>query len=305
MKPKLVIILGPTGVGKSDVAFDAALRVNGEIINADSQQLYRHLDIGTAKPSVEQRERIPHHLIDIVNPDEEFDVAAFRAAAARSAEAIKSSGRNPIVCGGTALYLKALTQGLFVGPGKDHERRKVLEAQAAEKGLAFLYEKLQWVDADAARRIHPNDRQRIVRALEVFAVTGRSISEWQREHGFGDRPFEALKIGLVRERADLYDLINRRCDEMVAQGLVGEVEGLLARGYSLELRPLQSIGYRHMGLYLSGCMTLEEAVSLMKRDSRRLAKRQLTWFRADGEIQWFHPDEAKQKIIPTVTKFLT
>lgn len=305
MKPKLVIILGPTGVGKSDVAFDAALQVNGEIINADSQQLYRYLDIGTAKSSLEQREKIPHHLIDIVNPDEEFDVAAFRAAAARSVEEIKSRGRNPIVCGGTALYLKALTQGLFVGPGKSHEQRKVLEAQAAEKGLAFLYEKLRQVDGDAARRIHPNDRQRIIRALEVFAVTGKSISQWQRDHGFSEHPFDTLKIGLERERAELYDLINRRCDEMVAQGLVGEVESLLARGYSLKLRPLQSIGYRHIGLYLTGVMSLEEAVALMKRDSRRLAKRQLTWFRADREIRWFHPDEPRQKIIATVTEFLS
>jgi len=290
MKPKIIIIQGPTGVGKSDIAVDVALEIGAEIINADSQQVYRYMDIGSGKPLPEQRRRVPHHLIDIVDPDEDFDAAMFRERALESAREIRSRERKVLVCGGTGLYIKALLYGLFTGPAKDPEIRKSLEQEAAEKGLPALYGKLREIDPDASAWIHPNDRQRIIRALEVFSLTGKRMSEWQRDHGFRGSEFEALKIGLNRERGELYDRINRRCHEMVAQGLVEEVKGLRERGYDLNLKALQSVGYRHVGLYLKGLLSLEEALSLMKRDTRRLAKRQLTWFRHEHRLQWLDVD---------------
>ena len=304
MRPKLIIILGPTGVGKSEVAVEVALEMGGEIINADSQQVYRYMDIGTGKPRLEQRRKVPHHLIDTVDPDEEFNAALFREMALKSAEEIWSRGKKVLLCGGTGLYIKALTHGLFIGPSKDPEIRKRLEEEAREKGPGTLYERLRQVDPETLLSVHPNDRQRIIRALEVFELTGKQMSQWQKEHGFKESPFDALKIGLERDREELYAIINRRCEEMVANGLVEEVRGLMERGYSLILKPMQSVGYRHMGLYLSGAMSLEEALSLMQRDTRHLAKRQLTWFRADNEIRWFHPERDRDKIVDTAKGFL-
>jgi tRNA dimethylallyltransferase len=304
MKPKLVIILGPTGVGKSEVAIQLALEVGGEIINADSQQVYRHMNIGTAKPSADQRQRVPYHLIDLVDPGDEFNAALFCRTALESAQQVWSRRKKVFLCGGAGLYIKAFTHGLFVGPPRDPEIRKRLESEAQEQGLASLYNRLKELDPDALSWIHPNDRQRIIRALEVFKTTGKKLSQWQREHGFKESPFENLKIGLNREREELYMLINRRCDEMIANGLVEEVKGLVEMGYGLQLKPLQSVGYRHVGLYLGGAMSLEDSVSLMKRDTRRLAKRQLTWFRSDPEIRWFHPERDREKILETVKQFL-
>lgn len=302
MKPKLVVVLGPTGVGKSEVAVDVALKVDGEVVNADSQLVYRHMDIGTAKPTVSTRRQVPHHLIDIVDPDGEFNAALYRELALKAIHEIAARGKRTIVCGGTGLYLRALIQGLFVGPGKNAEVRKRLEEEAEEKGSNALYERLREVDSEATRWIHPNDHYRIVRALEVFELTGKGISHWQKEHGFAERDFEVLKMGLNRERSELYDLINRRCDDMIARGFVEEVKRLEERGYSLDLPALQSVGYRQIGLYLRGRLTLDEAVALIKRDTRHLAKRQLTWFRADKEIRWFHPGE--EGIFQAVEKFL-
>lgn len=304
MKPKLVIILGPTGAGKSEVAIEVALEIGGEIINSDSQQVYRSMDVGTGKPAAEQRQKVPHHLIDIVEPNEGFNAALFRQRALESAKAIWSRGKKVILCGGTGLYIKAIIHGLFVGPSKDPEIRKGLEQEAEKKGLGSLYERLGQVDPDATSWIHPNDRQRIIRALEVFVATGKGMSQWQREHGFKENRFETLKIGLNREREELYSLIDRRCEEMIASGLAEEVRRLMENGYSLDLKSMQSVGYRHMGLYLSGTISLEDALALMKRDTRHLAKRQLTWFRADKEIRWFHPERERKTILEAVTGFL-
>lgn len=304
MKPKVVIILGPTGVGKSEVAIDVALEVGGEIINADSQQVYRYMDIGTAKPSASVRRKVAHHLIDVVDPDGEFNAALYRESALKVFQDVTARRKKAIVCGGSGLYMRALTQGLFVGPAKDPEVRKRLEEDARERGLDSLYQRLRQVDPEATQRIHPNDRYRIIRALEVFEVTGKGISRWQKEHGFPQSAFEVLKIGLNREREELYALINRRCDEMIGRGLVEEVNGLVERGYSLDLPALQSVGYRQIGLYLRRQLAFDEAVALMKRDTRHLAKRQLTWFRADKEIRWFHPERDRQQIWNAVKEFL-
>ena len=303
MKPKLVIILGPTAVGKTDTVLDLAAHFGAEIISADSQQVYRHMDIGTAKPTREQREAIPHHLIDIVEPDEDFNAAMFRNLAIETASKLADRGKRIIVCGGTGLYIKALTKGLFAGPGRNPQIRQALESEIEQHGVGPLYQRLEEVDSTSARRIHLHDWQRITRALEVYQATGRTISEWQNQHGFNDLLFTVLKIGLDRQRAELYERIDRRCDHMIKAGLVDEVKGLVAKGYGLDLKPMQSVGYRHAGLFLRARMSMDNALDLMKRDTRRLAKRQLTWFRSDREIHWFDPERERSNIEDTARRF--
>ena len=303
MKPKLVIILGPTAAGKSEMAVALAAKIGAEIINADLQQVYRYMNLGTGKPSRADREQVTHHLIDVVDPDEEFNVAIFRRLALETIDNIHARGKNVLVCGGTGLYLKALTRGLFVGPEQDPEVRSELAREIQEKGLGALYQHLIEIDPAAHSRIHPNDRQRIIRALEVYRLTGKSMSQWQQEPGFGDERFDTLKIGLQRERAELYELINRRCDRMVGDGLLDEVRDLAAKGYSLDLKPLKSVGYRQMGLVLQGMSKIEQAVEEMKQETRHLAKRQLTWFRQDHEIHWFDPENQRQEVIESAQRF--
>jgi len=304
MKPKIVIVLGPTAVGKTELALAVAPKVNAEIVNADSQQVYRYLDIGTGKPSKPERERVRHHLIDVVNPDEDFNAARYRQLAAASIDEIHKRGAKVLVSGGTGLYLKALTGGLFSGPSQDTELRANLEREIAQIGLAALYDRLIAIDPGANTKIHPNDRQRIIRALEVYQSTGRPLSEWQNEHRFQEEAFQVLKIGLARARAELYDLINRRSESMIRAGLLDEVRGLMERGYELDLKPLRSVGYRQMGEVIEGIKGLPEAIAEMKQETRRLAKRQLTWFRSDPEIRWFHPEKQEREIGESVQAFL-
>jgi tRNA dimethylallyltransferase len=304
MKPKLVIVLGPTAVGKSEVALQLAQSINSEIVNADSQQVYRHMDIGTGKPSMDDQQRVRHHLIDIVDPDEEFNAAFYRRLATAAIDDIQKRGKNVLVCGGTGLYLKALTHGLFTGPGQDPDLRRRLEQEINENGLAAVYQRLVEIDASVLSSIHPNDRQRIIRALEVYRSTGKPISVWQKEHAFQEEPFEVLKIGLLRERAELYDLINRRSEQMLEAGLLDEVRGLISRGYNLELKPLRSVGYRQIGEVLQGAKTVVEALDEMKQETRRLAKRQLTWYRADTDIHWYHPEKQQDEILGAARQFL-
>src|SRR5258707_453720 len=280
MKPKLVIVLGPTAVGKSEVALQLAQSINSEIVNADSQQVYRHMDIGTGKPSMDDQQCVRHHLIDIVDPDEEFNAAFYRRLATAAIDDIQKRGKNVLVCGGTGLYLKALTHGLFTGPGQDPDLRRRLEQEINENGLAAVYQRLVEIDASVLSSIHPNDRQRIIRALEV------------------------LKIGLLRERAELYDLINRRSEQMLEAGLLDEVRGLISRGYSLELKQLRSVGYRQIGEVLQGAKTVVEALEEMKQETRRLAKRQLTWYRADTDIHWYHPEKQQGEVLGAARQFL-
>jgi len=281
-----------------------AQRINAEIVNADSQQVYRYLDIGTGKASKAERERVRHHLIDVVNPDEDFNAALYRQLAAASIEEIHKRGAKVLVCGGTGLYLKALTGGLFSGPSQDTELRANLEREIAESGLAPLYQRLIEVDPSANTKIHPNDRQRIIRALEVYQSTGRPLSAWQNDHRFHEQAFEVLKIGLLRERAELYDLINDRTESMIREGLLDELHALMARGYGLDLKPLRSVGYRQMGEVIEGIKGLPDAVEEMKQETRRLAKRQLTWFRSDAEIRWFHPEKQEREIVDSIEAFL-
>jgi tRNA dimethylallyltransferase len=304
MRPKIVIILGATAVGKSAVALRLAEHVNGETVNADSQQVYRHMDIGTGKPSKADRERVRHHLIDIVAPNEEFNAALFRRLATDSIGQIHARERKVIVCGGTGLYLRALTHGLFEGPGQDPDVRNALEQEIANSGLAVLYERLEKIDPTVGATIHRNDRQRIIRALEVYQLTGRPLSEWHKEHGFQEDPFDILKIGLLRERTELYDLINLRSERMIKDGFLEEVRGLVACGFDLALKPLRSVGYRQMGQVLRGLQRIEDALEEMKQETRHLAKRQLTWFRRDEEIHWYHPEKQQREILQSAENFL-
>jgi tRNA dimethylallyltransferase len=279
-------IVGPTGAGKSALALEVAARLGGEIINADSRQFYRAMDIGTAKPTPAERARVRHHLIDIRNPDEPLDAAGFATLARAAIVEIASRGRPALVVGGSGLYLRVLRGGIFRGPGASAPIRRRLAAVAREHGAGFLHRRLSEVDPEAAARISPGDLYRIVRALEVFELSGEPITSHHRRHAFSSREFESLTVGLAPERRVLYEAIDRRFDQMMAAGFLDEVRALLAAGYRPERAPLATIGYKQLAAHLAGEIALDQAVALAKRDSRRLAKRQLTWFRRDPEIVW-------------------
>lgn len=283
----LIIISGPTGIGKTQMALDLAAECGGEIISADSMQVYRYMDIGTSKPTPRERARVKHHLIDIVDPDEAFNAALYASLAAQAIEIIMQRQRPVFVVGGTGLYIRALLGGIVTAPGPDEKLRAFYKEELRCHGKAHLYHLLQGRDEKAARRIAPHDTVRIIRALEVWDTCGRSIVEKQQDHQFGDTRYCCLKIGLTAPRREIYERIERRTEKMMDAGLVGEVENLLARGYPASLKPMQSLGYKHMVNYLTGVYDRGEAVRLMKRDTRNYAKRQLSWFRRDSEIQWF------------------
>ena len=303
-KPKVIVICGPTGIGKTSVGIRLAEKVGGEIISADSMQIYRYMYIGTAKPTVDEQSRVFHHLIDIVDPDEDFDAARFAEMARQKVTQLHQRGVMPFVVGGTGLYIKALLQGLFQSNPVDPQIRERLMKETAEIGSSRLYDHLQQVDPDAADRLHPNDTYRIVRALETIESTGRSISEHQQDHGFSDEPFHALKVCLQMDRQTLYDRIDRRVELMIEAGFIDEVQKLLGMGYSADLKSMQSIGYRHIIDFLEGRVSWDECVRTLKRDTRRYAKRQFTWFGADKDIIWHRPDELSQ-ISKLVDRFIS
>lgn len=298
MSPGLIhvgFIVGPTGAGKSALAIEIATRLGAEIVNADSRQVYRGMDLGTAKPSAADRRGVPHHLIDIRSPAEPLDVATFITLAHKTIEQIAARGRRAIVVGGSGLYLRGLRGGIFRGPAASPEIRDRLERIARAHGVAHLHESLSKIDPAAARRIGVNDLYRISRALEVWELTGEPISSHQARHAFANRTYNCLTLGISMDRAELYAAIDRRFDEMIRQGLVQEVRSLLAAGHRADRPPLASIGYRQIAAHLHGEMTLADAVEIAKRESRRLAKRQLTWFRADPEIVWLDREGAAKQ----------
>jgi len=286
-KPNLVAIVGPTASGKSSLALELAERFQGEIISADSVQVYRGFNIGTAKPSVEERRRVPHHLIDILDPDQDYSAALFRNQADKIIRELHNRKTPIFVVGGTGLYLKVLTRGLFRGPAGNPNLRATLYNKAERDGIETLHQELQRQDPEAAQRIHPHDRFRIIRALEVYSLGEKPISHFQREHGFGEAPYEVLKFGLHCERDELFRRIERRVDRMMEMGWVDEVRSLLGQGYGPGLKSMQSLGYKNIAAYLSGGVDLKETILLIKRDTRRYAKRQITWLKADPEINWF------------------
>ncbi len=283
----MVAIVGPTGSGKSALGWHLAREFGGELVSADSVQVYRGLDIGSAKATAEERRAVIHHLVDILDPDEGYSAARFRSQAVTIIQSLHERNIPVFVVGGTGLYLRTLTRGIFRGPEANPELRRSLGRQAEEKGSETLYEELKRVDRDAASRIHPRDAVRIIRALEVYQMSGQPISGFQKEHGFKERDFNVLKIGLSFPRDELFRRIDARVHRMLDRGWVEEVRGLLQKGYSPKLKSLQSLGYRQVISFLQGEKSIAETILSIQGDTRRYAKRQLTWFKADPEIRWF------------------
>ena len=281
----LVAIVGPTSSGKSELAFRSAQVLNGEIVNCDSVQMYRSIEIGSAKPAPEQREQVPHHLYDLLDPDQYFSAGRYMVEARRVCREIAGRAGIPLVVGGTGLYLRALLEGMFKGPGRSQDIRERLHKIGRRKGLDFLYRFLLKKDPQAAGRIQPADRVRIIRSLEVYLLTGSPISQLQQQREPLEN-FSILKIGLDLPRPDLYDRIDRRVSEMFGRGLVQEVQELLDRDYSPDCQGFKALGYRHAVAALRGELSQEEAITRTQVDTRRYAKRQLTWFRREEEVHW-------------------
>ena len=289
-KLPLVIMCSPTATGKTELAIELASIFGGEILSADSLQVYRYLDIGTAKPSIEQRNKIRHHMIDVVNPDEEFNAAIYTEQARTIIDNLFSQGKPVFVVGGTGLYIRALLRGIIDTPAVDDKIRNHYRELRDLHGKEYLYQLLKRRDAQAALKIKPNDSIRVIRALEVLEQSGESIIEMQKRHSFADCPYATYKIGLQFDREELKNRIVRRTEKMVAAGLLGEVKNLLDRGYSGKLKPLQSLGYKQVIEFLSGKYDWETALHLIARNTWHYAKRQMTWFAADKEINWYNPD---------------
>ncbi len=292
----LVVIIGPTAVGKSAVALHLAERLQGEIVSADSRQVYRGMDIGTAKPTPAERARVPHHLLDLVNPDQVLTLAEYQSLAYAAIADIHRRGHLPLLVGGSGLYVRAVTDGLLIPRVPPNAAlRAQLEAEARRDGALALHEKLRQHDPIAAARIDARNVRRVIRALEVCLTTGRTASEqqvWQPP------PYRILKLGLTRPRPILYQRIDHRIDEMLTMGLVEEVRALMARGYSLTLPALTGVGYRQIGAYLLGRCTLAEAISAMRRATRRFVRQQSNWFRADDPtIRWYDLEETPVSVI--------
>jgi tRNA dimethylallyltransferase len=297
----LVILVGPTGVGKTEVGYHVALLLEGEIVSADSRLVYRGMDIGTAKPSRAMRDGVAHHLIDIRNLDEAYTCKTFEREGRGVVRDILARGKTPVVVGGTGLYVRALTDGIFEGPGRDEALRARLAREAEAEGRQYLWEKLKSVDPEKARAIQPENLVRVVRALEIYELTGRRMSELEREAEALDTP--CLKVGLTRAREELYHLIDRRVDAMLEAGLVEEVKRLAEEGYGETPALRDSLGYQEVLAYLDGSITYAEAVRLIKRNTRRFAKRQMTWFRKEKDITWI--DITARTDFPQVAREIT
>jgi len=293
---EFLVICGPTASGKSGAGALLAEALGGEVVSADSMQIYRGLDIGADKAPLELRNRVPHHMIDIVEPGEGYSAARYEREAGAIIDRLTASGKLPIVVGGSGLYIKILINGIFPAPPASASIRKRLKEEAERDGVDALYERLAAVDPAYARTAAPTDLRRIVRALEVFELTGALFSTWHEKHRAAQKPRDALMVGLMRTREDLYQRIDNRVDEMFARGLVDEVRGLCERGHTMALKQLRPLGYIEVIDCLEGGSELEEAIRLTKRNSRRFAKRQMTWFRKE-EVDWIEPaasDEARE-----------
>jgi len=305
-RPPVVVVTGPTASGKTALAIELALRIGGEIVNADSMQVYRFLDIGTAKPSLEDRARVPHHLLDVVTPDVPYNAARFRDEARAAASDIHARGKKVVLAGGTGLYIRVFLEGIVGDAAPDPELRERLEREHARAVTAGdpsrLHRRLAEADPAAAERIHPNDLRRTIRALEIEQA-GQRPSEKRGRHAFADRPYRALHLVIDPGREVLNERIDRRCEAMIEAGLLREVRDLRARGYGPELPPLQAIGYRHMAAVVDGRSTLAIALEAMQRDTRRFARRQRTWLRGVREAEWFDPAE-REAIHACVDAFL-
>lgn len=290
MKHQVVFIVGPTAVGKTKLTVELAKKLDGEVIYADSMQIYKEMDIGTAKPSMEEREGIPHYLIDEVTPESDFSVAEFEARAKEHIQAILSRGKVPIVSGGTGLYVNALLYEMDFGNAVSNEElRQTLESESKTYGKEYVYRKLQEIDPKGAEKIHPNNLVKVIRALEINYETGENLGDFKEDLKL-TAEFEPILIGLNRKRKDLYERINKRVDLMMEEGLIKEVEALLEKGYDPELKAFRGLGYKEIIRYLQGENTKNDAIRILKKNTRRYAKRQITWFKRYSFIKWFLVD---------------
>ncbi len=288
----IICVVGPTASGKTKLAVELAKKLNGEVLSCDSMQLYRHMDIGTAKPTAEEMQGIPHHMIDILEPAEPFSVGRYVEMADPILQDILARGKTCIVAGGTGLYVDSLMAGRTFAPFPETGKRQELETMAAEQGIEAVIALLRTFDPDSADRLHPSDQRRIIRAAEVWLETGKTITQHNRETQAIPPKYSPLWLGLdYVDRAELYARIDRRVDQMVSEGLLPEIEGLLQRGVPATATSLQAIGYKEPMAALRGEMTMAEAVDRIKQESRRYAKRQLTWFRRNKEINWIFNKE--------------
>lgn len=300
----LVVICGPTAGGKTALALNLAEHCALEIISADSRQVYRRMDIGTAKASLEERNRVRHHLIDVVDPDEDFTALDFFAKGRAALIDIAGRGRLPLVVGGTGFYIDALLRGLVDAPGANPELRQELAEWELKHGSGSLHGRLKTVDPVMAARLTPLDQVRIIRALEVYYQSGQRLSELQDQHAAVQSPYRVLSIGLAPQRDLLYERIDRRVDVMMQAGLLKETAELLERGYRPDLKALKTIGYQECVNHLAGNTSLQDAVSLIQRNSRRYAKRQLTWFRKNNEIIWLDSPREFAKVLKLIDQFI-
>lgn len=300
---KLIVIVGPTAVGKTEISLIAADTIDGEIISGDSMQVYRGMDIGTAKICPEEMvgpsgRKIPHHLIDILDPDETFSVADFQRLAREAITSINDRNRIPMIVGGTGLYINGVVDPYhFAGMEINPDLRRMLWEEAESLGDQYMHRQLEEVDPETARRIHPHDTKRIIRALEIYRQTGRTMTETLDHAPLNSPGYRLVMVGLYMERELLYERINLRVDHMVEKGLIEEVKSLLQQGYHDNLNSMQGLGYRQIASYLRGNLTKEEAIRLIKRDTRRFAKRQWTWFKRDSRIHWFNVGNIRENYL--------
>lgn len=306
----VVVIVGPTAVGKSRIAIEVAKAFETEVLTADSRQVYRGMDVGTDKPASEERQAVPHRLIDLVDPDESFNAGLYRRQAIDEIERLYRDCRLPLVVGGTGLYVRTLLKGLCGAPQADPIVRKALRQEAEDQGYDRLYARLVDVDPVTAARLHPRDESKVIRALEVYQLSGRRMSEFQQEHGFAERPFAALIVGMNRDRDMLYRRIEGRIDWQLAHGLIEETKRLLAQGYQRDSAAMKGLGYRQVADHLACEYDAAEMVRRFKRDTRRFSKRQMTWFRKEPGIKWLMIEESESvqhtatRVIEQVDRFL-
>ncbi|KGG80265.1 tRNA delta(2)-isopentenylpyrophosphate transferase [Caloranaerobacter azorensis H53214] len=295
-KKPLFVLIGPTAVGKTEISIELAHKLNGEIISADSMQIYKYMDIGTAKITEEEKRGIKHYLIDEIYPDQKFSVSDYKKLAEKYINEILNKGKLPIVVGGTGLYINSLVYELdFTNAVSNPEFRNEMMNKAKTFGNKYIHDELKKVDPISAERIHINDTKRIIRALEIYHETGKPMSHYYKNFRKPNSKYNIAMVGLTIDRKKLYNRINHRVDKMIELGLIDEVKNLLKMGYSSELTSMQGLGYKEIIAYLKGEYTLEEAINILKRDTRRFAKRQLTWFRRDDRIHWVNLERFNDK----------
>jgi len=295
MNNKIIVIVGPTAVGKTYVSVELAKKLNTEVISADSMQIYKGMDVGTAKVSNDEKQGINHHMIDLINPDENYSVSDFKDDAENIIDNMLSENKTPVIVGGSGLYVNSLIYDLDFGNAKsDNKLRDYYTYYYEEHGQDALYEKLRKIDPESAEKIHKNNVKRVVRALEVYDITGKKFSELNTDIRKQSDKYDCILVGLSMDRKILYERINQRVDKMLSDGLIEEVRSLLEKGYDKNLVSMQAIGYKEIIDYLEGNVTLEDAVNILKQNTRRFAKRQYTWFLRDDNVKWFQVEDVNE-----------